>query len=114
MLSRSRRKKQRREAEHDGQGEKALDDDPHHPPPVSTDVMDKLDPGVLYRHILDAVPVDQFEGAMQNLATDLPQAIAGKAYDRGIMDEAAGRAFVQGVTVAHGVSRASVGKVKVK
>ena len=33
--------------------------------------------------------------AMQILATRLLQAIAGKAYDRGIMDEAAGRAFVK-------------------
>ena len=45
---------------------------------------------------------------------NLLQAIAGKAYDRGIMDEAAGRAFVQRLKVAHGVSTASVGKVKVK
>ena len=50
---------------------------------------------MLCRHILDGVPVDQFEGAMQNLPTSLLQAIAGKAYDLGIMDEAAWRAFVQ-------------------
>ena len=37
VLSRSRRKKQRREAEQDGQGEKALDDDPSSPPPVPTE-----------------------------------------------------------------------------
>ena len=54
VLSRSRRKKQRREAEQDGQGEKAPDDDPRPP------LMDRLDPGVLCRHILGGVPVDQF------------------------------------------------------
>ena len=32
---------------------------------------------------------------MHNLASNFLQAIAGTAYDRGIMDEAAGRAFVQ-------------------
>ena len=47
------------------------------------------------QHIPDGVKVDQFEGAMQNLATNLLQPIAGTAYDRGIMDEAAGKAFVQ-------------------
>ena len=96
VLSRSRRKKQRGEVEQDGQGEKAPEGDPPSPPPlVSTDVVDNVDPGVLCQRILDGVPVDQFEGAMRNLATNLLQAIAGKAYDRGIMDEAAGRAFVQ-------------------
>ena len=50
---------------------------------------------LLCRHILNGVPPDQFEGAMQNMASNLLQAIAGKAYDRGILDEAAERAFVE-------------------
>ena len=91
VLSRSRRKKQRREAELDGQGEKTPDDDPPRHPPVPTDVLDRLDPGVLCQHIIGGVPAEQFEGAMHNLASNFPEAIAGTAFDRGIMDVAAGR-----------------------
>ena len=93
VLSRSPRKKQRWEAEQDGQGEKVPDDDPPPPPPVPTDVLDRLDPSVLCRHILDGVPAEQFEGAMQNLASSFLQATAGTAHDRGITDEAAGESF---------------------
>ena len=84
----NRRKKQRREAELDRQGAKAPDDDP--PPPVVTDVLDRLDPGVLCQHIIGGVPAEQFEGAMHNLASNFPEAIAGTAFDRGIVDVAAG------------------------
>ena len=95
VLSRHGRKKQRREAAQDGQGEKAPDVDPPPPPPVPTDVLDRLNPSVLCQHILGGVAAEQFEGAMHNLASNFLQAIAGTAFDRGIMDEAAGRAFVQ-------------------
>ena len=52
---------------------------------------------------------------MQSLATSLLQAIAGKAHERGILDEAAERAFVERF-VQQGIagSMASVGKVRVK
>ena len=97
VLSRSGRKKQRREAAQDGQGERVQDEDLRPPPPpqISSDVLDRVDPAVLCRHILDGVPADQFEGAMQNLASNLLQTISGKACDRGNMDKAAERAFVE-------------------
>ena len=59
------------------------------------DVLDRVDPSALCQHLLDRLPQEQFEGAMQSLTTNLLQAIAGKAHDRGILDEAAGRAFVE-------------------
>ena len=47
------------------------------PPPVPTDVLDRLDPGVLCQDILGGVPAEQFEGAMYNLASNFLQVIAG-------------------------------------
>ena len=75
VLSRSRRMKQRREAELDGQGEKAPDDDP--PPPGPTDVLDRLNPGVLCQHILGGVPAEQFEGAMHYVASNFSSGHCG-------------------------------------
>ena len=96
MLSRHGRKKQRREAAQDDQGERDQEEilNPPPPPQASSDMMDRVDPGALCQHLLDRVPPEQFEGAMQSLATSFLQAIAGKAHERGILDEAAGRAFV--------------------
>ena len=96
VLSRHGRMKQRMEAAQDDQGERDQEEIllPLPPPQASSDMMDRVDPGTLCQHLLDRVPPEQFEGAMQSLATSLLQAIAGKAHERGILDEAAGRAFV--------------------
>ena len=49
---------------------------------------------MLCQHIL-GVSLRNSLKAMHNLASNFLQAIAGTAFDRGIMNEAAGRAFVQ-------------------
>ena len=81
VLSRNVRKKQRREAAQDGQGERVQEEvlRPPPPPQASSDVMDRVDLGALCQHLLDRVPQEQLEGAMQSLATNLLQAIASKA-----------------------------------
>ena len=81
VLSRSRRKTQRGEAEQDGQGEK-----------TRRAILPLVLPSRLMFCTMWALV--SFVGT-SSMATHLLQATAGKACDRGIMDEAAGRAFVQ-------------------
>ena len=95
VLSRHGRKKQRREAtqgEQDGKGQEDVLNPPP-PPQATSDIMDRVNPVQLCHHLLDSVPLEQFEGTVQDLANTLLQAIADKTHERG--GEAAGRAFVQ-------------------
>ena len=74
----------------DGKGQEEVLDPP---PPPREDIMDRVNPVQLCHHLLDNVPLEQFEGTVQDLANTLLQAIADKTHERG--GEAAGRAFVQ-------------------
>ena len=99
VLSGSSRKKQRRDAAQDGQGQEVVEEEgPLPPPPASGDVMDRVDPGALCQHIPGRVPIEQFQGMMNDLTNTMIQAVAGKAHERVLVDEAARRAFVQRFT----------------
>ena len=89
------RKKQRREAAQGDQDGKGQEDvlNPPPPPQATSDIMDRVNPVQLCHHLLDRVPLEQFEGTVQDLANSLLQALAEKTHERG--GEAAGRAFVQ-------------------
>ena len=93
VLSRHGRKKQRREATQGEQDGKGQEDVLNPPPPPHEDIMDRVNPVQLCHHLLDNVPLEQFEGTVQDLANTLLQAIADKTHERG--GEAAGRPFVQ-------------------
>ena len=94
-MSRHGRKKQRREATQGVQDGKGQEDvlNPPPPPQATSDIMDRVNPVQLCHHLLDRVPLEQFEGTVQDLANSLLQALADKTHERG--GEAAGRAFVQ-------------------
>ena len=97
VLSRNGRKKQRREAAQDGQGERVQEEvlRPPPPPPASSDVLEWVDHGVLCRHVLDGVPADQFGGALQIWLPICFKSLRERPHERGILDEAAERAIVE-------------------
>ena len=78
VLSRHGRKKQRREAAQRDQDGKGQEDvlNPPPPPQATSDIMDRVNPVQLCHHLLDRVPLEQFEGTVQDLANSLLQALA--------------------------------------
>ena len=92
MLSRSRRKKQRREAEQDGQGEKAPEGDLSPPLLLSSRLM-LWTMCTLVCFVSASLMVSQLINLKARCKIWL--SICFRSYDRGIMDQAAGRAFVQ-------------------